>query len=65
MINEGYKYAQQYDKHLNQLLVQFPITKENALDWLSFCRQIKTSVILIEHEATKKQKELKNETRSL
>jgi hypothetical protein len=62
MIKEGYKYAQQYDKHLNQLLGQFPITKENAHDWLDFCRQIKTSVILIEHKAIK---ELKNETRSL
>ena len=48
---KGYKEAEVIDERINKLYKRYPITKENALKWMTFCRVISTTLNIISIEA--------------
>ena len=48
---DGYKEASIIDDQINNLLLEQPITPENALQWLRFARTISTGLAIVEEVA--------------
>jgi hypothetical protein len=48
-ILHGYNAARHIDDQIEGILVEHPITKENALEWMAFARTVETSLNLILH----------------
>lgn len=49
----GYKEAQRIDRVITRLLVNYPITKTNALEWLNCLRNVQSTCNLLINVATK------------
>ena len=47
---DGYEKAKEFDKQVETMLKNNPMTQENAKEWWKFARTVKTSMELIEHE---------------
>lgn len=48
--SQAYNEAEKVDKWINIILKKNPITKENAIHWLSFIRTIQTTLKILEKE---------------
>lgn len=48
---DGYTVASKFDKQINTILKEHPITKENALEWCKFTRTVKTGLEILQEIA--------------
>jgi len=48
---DSYKEAAKIDKNISTILLNNPITRENALNWLNFCRTIISGLDILHMEA--------------
>lgn len=52
----GYKEAEKFDKRINQLLIEEPVSKENSLEWMKLCRTVSTTLNIINIECKERLK---------
>ena len=47
---KGYEEAEVIDRQINKLVEKFPITRENAREWMIFCRTVSSTLDILNME---------------